>query len=138
MSVEMTGSIVGGGNKTHVASVKFELNEQAFKTMNERMKKGVWAMAYGVRERAMFRAPVLTGALYNTIRVEPMTEDGIEIAAGGLFGTGFDGITRMVSYAYTREMSNNKHPDKAHYMEFGLRDVLESDYQQTYFKGVAQ
>lgn len=138
MSIEITGSIVGGGNKTQVASVKFDLNEQAFKTMDKRMRDGVWAMAYGVRERAMFRAPVLTGTLYNTIRVEPMTADGIEIAAGGEFGTGFDGITRMVSYAYVREMTNFKHPDRAHYMEHGLRDVLESDYQTKYFKGVAQ
>lgn len=136
MSVRIAGSMLGGGETSKVASAKLELDGQAFSRISERMQKGLIAMAYGVRERAMFRAPVLTGTLYNTIRVEPPTDDGVEIAAGGKFGTGMDGKTRYVGYAYVREKSNFAHPEKAHYMENALQDVFDSDYQHQYFKGV--
>ena len=133
----VTGSFVRGGSQNTVAAVRFDLDEATMAKMNKRMRDGIWAMAYGVRERAMFRAPVVTGTLYNTIRVEDWTDDGIEIAAGGKFGTGMDGKTRYVGYAYKREKGPNRHKETEHYMEYGLADIMESDWQNTYFKGVA-
>lgn len=139
----MTADNKGGGV---IASIDFEWDTRKIKNWEQNFINGLYDMAWDIRNKALFKAPYVTGALRNSIRVERVDqEDGIDIIAGGKasvmdnadFTRGNPG-TRFVDYAWKREQGPNKNPATEHYMENSLSEVMSGDWQQHYFKGVTQ
>lgn len=114
-----------------VASVSFKFSNQALATMETRIKEGMFKMGYDMAKKARRNAPVLTGALRNSIRVET---DGniVYVKAGGNVGG------HRIDYALKREYSNRKHPDTIHYMKRAQEEIMEPGFMTKYFKGVTK
>lgn len=91
----------------------------------------MFKMAYDIEGEATMRAPVLTSALKNSIRVE---ENGIYvfIKAGGVVATGNRGA-KFVDYAEKREQGPNRDPSTEHYMENAMKEIMSGDFLKTYF-----
>lgn len=127
-------------DRTVKASVTFNWDEAKLEKVRTKFLAGVVDMALEIRRKALKKAPYVTGALRNSIRTENMSEDGIDIIAGGtsapIFAPNksFAG-NRMVDYADIRERGPNRNPTTEHYMENSLNEVMAGDWQR-YFKGV--
>ena len=133
--------IDSGDNRTVTAGVTFTWNEAKLARMHTKFMAGIVDMAMDIRNKAVNRAPYVTGALRNSIRPENMSKDGIDIIAGGISAPvfapnkGFKG-NRFVDYADLRERGPNRNPATEHYMQRSLEEVMAGDWQQRYFKGV--
>ncbi len=115
------------------ATVKFAWDNARVNNLRTGVYKGILKMAFDIQERAMDRAPVLTGDLRSSIRTEAKDSGAsVDIIAGGTIGKS-TGI--VVDYAEVREFSNNLHPDTVHYMQNALKDVTSGDYIKKYFGG---
>lgn len=136
--IQLTDS---GENRTVVAGVDFTWDKMKLKSMRTKFMAGIVDMAMDIRNKAINRAPYVTGALRNSIRPENMSEDGIDIIAGGISSPifaankSFKG-NRFVNYADIRERGPNRNPATEHYMQRSLEEVMAGDWQQRYFKGV--
>lgn len=130
-----------GENRTVVAGVSFTWDRTKLESMHDKFLAGIVDMAMDIRNKAINRAPYVTGALRNSIRTENMSEDGIDIIAGGIsspifaMNKSFKG-NRFVNYADIRERGPNRNPATEHYMQRSLEEVMAGDWQQRYFKGV--
>ena len=130
-----------GENRTVVAGVSFTWDRTKLESMHDKFLAGIVDMAMDIRNKAINRAPYVTGALRNSIRTENMSEDGIDIIAGGIsspifaMNKSFKG-DRFVNYADIRERGPNRNPATEHYMQRSLEEVMAGDWQQRYFKGV--
>lgn len=113
--------------------VKVKLDMGTVDKMDRRAVMGVFQAGADIASRARLRAPYLTGALSNSIRVSQVGNGDVEVIAGGVFGT------RAVDYAMIRENGPNRNPATEHYMENATKDILLApNFQQHYFGSVAE
>lgn len=121
-----------------VASVKLKWNKSAINAINKAYRNRVWAMGYDIAAAARGHAPVVTGALRNSIRVEELNDQsGIQIIAGGAMSIGtVTPIVRFVNYAAKREIGPNRDPATEHYMEQAQNDIIKGNWVEKYFHGL--
>lgn len=112
-----------------VASVSFKLDNKTLAEIPQRAREGLFAMGYDIAAQARRNAPVVTGALRNSIRVEAESYD-IYIRAGGTVIN-----NKRIDYAMKREKGPNRNPATEHYMENAKRMIMTGDYMQKYFGG---
>lgn len=112
-------------------SVKLKWNNQAISLINKNAVSGLFKMGYDIASQARQRAPYITGALRNTIRVQETTENTVEVIAGGSYGG------KKVDYAWIREQGPNKNSATEHYMENSARSIMSGDYMKKYFGDIA-
>jgi len=103
-----------------MAGIKWQVNPQLI--YDKRFKQGVIMMMSDVERKAMARAPVLTGALRNSARLQDSDK-----SVAVIFGS-----TR-VPYAYIRHEVNYKHPSTVQYLAKAAQEVANSDIGR-YFK----
>lgn len=122
-----------------VSSINLKWNEKAIKQYNLNAQKAIFAMGYEIAASARAIAPVVTGALRNSIRVEELQdESGIRVIAGGASSKGSNKIVRFIDYAAKREMGPNRNPATEHYMQKAQQIVMGRDWVKKFFKGVTQ
>lgn len=136
-----------------VSNVTIEWNKPRIKGYQQRFIAGVLKMGFDIRNKAIGRAPYVTGALKNSIRVsQDRADEGIiEIIAGGVSApmetlvNTFSGAprkvasgARFVNYADKRERGPNRNPATEHYMQNSLNDVMQGDWRENYFGGVTK
>lgn len=109
---------------------KFTWNRNKLNRTTTNTKKATLALAYAISNQAMRGAPVLTGALINSIRVTDDANNIIYVKAGGSFSG------KSVPYAKRREYENNLHPDKKYYMKKAF--AWGNENYQKYFRGITQ
>lgn len=114
-------------NNGIVVETALNWNNLAIKDMEKSAQLGLFRLGYAIAGKARSNAPVLTGALRNSIRVE---EDGYDVfirAGGTVVGN------KTIDYAYKREMENRLHPNTTHYMKRAHDSEMAGDWQR-YFK----
>ena len=112
------------------STVHIKWNDSAISLANKNAVRGLFKLGYDIADRARIRAPYLTGALCNTIRVRTLSEETVEVVAGGSFG-GY-----KVDYAWIREQGPNRNPATEHYMENSAKDIMSGDYMTKYFGNI--
>lgn len=112
-----------------VASVSFKLDNKTLAEIPQKAREGLFAMGYDIAAQARRNAPVVTGALRNSIRVEAEAYD-VYIRAGGTVVN-----NKRIDYAMKREQGPNRNPATEHYMENAKRMIMTGDYMQKYFGG---
>lgn len=115
-----------------VASVSFKLDNKTLAEIPQRAREGIFAMGYDIAAQARRNAPVVTGALRNSIRVEAEAYD-VYIRAGGTVVN-----NKRIDYAMKREQGPNRNPATEHYMENAKRMIMTGDYMQKYFGGITK
>lgn len=110
-----------------VASVKLEWDNRAISLINNKAVKGLFRMGFDIAAQARRNAPYVTGALRNTIRVNEVGTDVVEVIAGGTFGG------KKVDYAWIREQGPNRNPATEHYMENAKNSIMVGNYMKKYF-----
>lgn len=118
-------------SKHEVISVSFKFSDQALKTMDKKIKEGMFAMGMDMARLARRNAPVKSSALRNSIRVE--TDGNIVYVKAGGFING-----HHIAYALRREYENNLHPEKKFYMKRAQEEIMREGFMTKYFKGVTQ
>lgn len=109
-------------------SVKITFDSKAISLINKNAVSGLFKMGFDIASAARQRAPYLTGALRNTIRVvENTNENTVEVKAGGDYGG------KRVDYAWIREQGPNRNPATEHYMENSANQIISGDYLTKYF-----
>lgn len=109
-------------------SYSFKLDHAKLNKVQNNVMAGVKKMGWDIASQAQRNAPVLTGTLVNSIRVEDTSKTTVEVIAGGKYGG------RNVPYALLRENVNRSHPSTTHYLERAFKSITK-DWQK-YFKGV--
>lgn len=114
------------------ATYTFKLNHATVGKVEKNAVLGLSQMAYDINNRAKSKAPVLTGALVLSIRVDESDKQNgtFYVLAGGTAG-GSD-----VPYARRREFENPKHPNTTHYMQNSFNEVTKN--YANYFKGITK
>ena len=115
-----------------VVSASFKLDNQKFSQMGQRMREGLFAMGFDVAAQARRNAPVITGALRNSIRTEA-DDDAVYVRAGGTVVR-----NKRIDYAMKREQGPNRNPATEHYMENAYKLICSGDYMTKYFGGITQ
>lgn len=108
-------------------TVKLTWNNGKLNELQRKTNEGLLSMGFDIASRARFNAPVLTGALRNSIRTTVEGETVYVLAGGG-----------RVPYARRREYENRLHPETRHYMERAFDSVLSSDWKTKYFGDLAK
>lgn len=126
-------------------TTKLTWNKKTLASLDQFMIEGLFSMAYDIAAQARRRAPVVTSALRNSIRVE---EDGqtVYIKSGGILSSGVirtgsrkgTTITRNVDYALKREQGPNRNPATEHYMENAKKAIMTGNYMTKYFGGITK
>lgn len=109
------------------SSATFKWNEPVLKQVKASFTRGMLRMGYAAARQARANAPVLTGALRNSIRTTVDNNDNVYVIAGGT-----NGIYK-VPYALLREYENRKHPETKMYMHRAFESVQRGDISQ-YFR----
>lgn len=109
------------------ASVTLKWDSSVLNLMNTKAVKGIFQMGFDIAAQARRNAPYVTGALRNTIRVKDVSENTVEVIAGGTYGG------KKVDYAWKREQGPNRNPATEHYMENAKNSVMVGDYMKKYF-----
>lgn len=109
-------------------SVKVTWDNQAIGSIENKTVRGLFGLGFDIAARARVNAPYLTGALRNSIRVQQVDNNTVEVIAGG----------GRVPYAWRREHENNLHPDRKHYMENAQKSIMTGDYMQKYFGDITK
>ncbi len=125
---------------SQTTTVKFTWNQQALASLQRNALLGMFRMGYDIGAQARANAPVVSGALRNSIRVE---EDGntIYIRAGGIISAGSVSgrrFARYIDYAEKREQGPNRNPATEHYMENARISTMSGDYMKKYFGGITK
>lgn len=110
-------------------STSFRWNQRKLEAVRNQITAGLLRMGSSVASRARANAPVLSGALRNSIRVTADGDDAVYVLAGGAVGG------KNVKYALRREFENKKNPQTTHYMGRAYESVARGDIKQ-YFKGI--
>ena len=110
-----------------VVRVDLKWDNNAISLMNQKAVKGLFQMGFDIAAQARRNAPYLTGALRNTIRVQEVDNNTIEVIAGGTYGG------KKVDYAWIREQGPNRNPATEHYMENAQKSIMVGNYMQKYF-----
>ena len=113
-------------------SVKLTWNKNSLSLIDQKTMKGLFTLGYDIAAQARKNAPYQTGALRNTIRVQEVGSNTIEVIAGGSYGG------HSVPYAWIREQENKKNPDRAHYMEKAKDFIMTGNYMQKYFGDITK
>ena len=108
-------------------SVELKWDDSLLNLIDTRAVKGLFRMGFDIAAQARRNAPVVTGALRNTIRVRDTSENTVEVIAGGTYGG------KKVDYAWIREQGPNRNPATEHYMENAQNSVMVGDYMKKYF-----
>lgn len=109
------------------ASITLKWDNSVLNLMNTKAVNGLVRMGFDIASQARRNAPVVTGALRNTIRVQDTSENTVEVIAGGTYGG------KKVDYAWKREQGPNRNPATEHYMENAKNSVMVGDYMKKYF-----
>lgn len=109
------------------ASVTVKWDNSVLGLMNTKAVNGLVRMGFDIASQARRNAPYVTGALRNTIRVKDVSENTVEVIAGGTYGG------KKVDYAWIREQGPNRNPATEHYMENAKNSVMVGDYMKKYF-----
>lgn len=112
-------------------SVDLKWDNQAISLMNTKAVKGLFRMGFDIANQARVNAPYVTGALRNTIRVQEVDNNTIEVRAGGTWAG------KKVDYAWIREQGPNRNPATEHYMENAKNFIMTGNYMQKYFGDIA-
>lgn len=131
-----------------VAGVDFQWNKRKIKGYEQKFIQGLINMGFDIRNKAVGKAPWVTGALRNSIRLDhtqAFNNGIVEVIAGGISAPmdsrdkrlTFKGH-RFVDYAWKREKGPNRRPETEHYMEHSLDEVMRSNWEQIYFGGVTK
>ena len=115
-----------------VVQTAIKLDQYKLAQMKPRALEGLFALGYDIAAQARRNAPVVTGALRNSIRLE---EDGetIYIRAGGTVIN-----NKRIDYAMKREQGPNRNPATEHYMANAQRAIMTGDYLTKYFGDILQ
>lgn len=118
-----------------VKSVDISWNHRELTRINNNVMRNLFKMAFQIGNQARANAPVVTGALRNSIRIETNGNEiwiiaGGESANGTMPGTG-QRITRFVDYAAKVE----RHSSSPHYMQRAQEQIMSGDWVAKYFKG---
>ena len=108
-------------------NVTLQWDNSVLNLMNTKAVRGLFHMGFDIAAQARRNAPVVTGALRNTIRVQDTSENTVEVIAGGTYGG------KKVDYAWKREQGPNRNPATEHYMENAKNSVMVGDYMKKYF-----
>lgn len=113
-----------------VVSTAIKLDDYKLAQLKPRALQGLFRLGYDIAAQARRNAPVVTGALRNSIRLE---EDGetIYIRAGGTVVN-----NKRIDYAMKREQGPNRNPATEHYMANAQRAIMSGDYLREYFGGL--
>lgn len=107
-------------------SVTFTWNQQVLDKLKTSVVARMLSMGYKIQNTAKGKAPYLTGALVNSIRIDTSKDNTVYVIAGGkIYG-------RSVPYAKRREYENHAHPSTRYYMRDSFRDTTRN--YQTFFK----
>lgn len=109
---------------------KFSWNHRAISRVKNNANSDTLSLAFAISGQAMRGAPVLTGALVNSIRVTDDHAGTIFVVAGGKVGG------KNIPYAKKREYQNKAHPEKRFYMKKAFQ--WGQDNFQRYFQGVTK
>lgn len=112
------------------ASYVFSWNQARISQLKQDVNKAMVTAAIDVSNDAKRGAPVDTGALVNSIRVDTDKADEVYVLAGGKVGG------KSVPYAKFREYNNRKNPQTKFYMSRAFAS-LKDNYLK-YFKGIAK
>lgn len=112
---------------TTATSVKIKWDNSKINLINKNAVGGLFKMGFDIAAQARQRAPYLTGALRNTIRVNETSDNTVEVIAGGSYGG------KKVDYAWIREQGPNKNPATEHYMENSAKSIMSGNYMKKYF-----
>lgn len=125
--------------KSIVKSVKLKWNKTAEQQINRARIDATFNLGYDIAAKARANAPVVSGALRNSIRVETIAGDkGIQVIAGGASSKIANGIVRFVNYAAKRERGPNRNPATEHYMENAMKETLKGDWIKKYYGHITQ
>ena len=125
--------------KNVVKSVQLKWNKTAEQQISRARIDATFNLGYDIAAKARENAPVVSGALRNSIRVEPIAADkGIQVIAGGASSRIANGIVRFVNYAAKRERGPNRNPATEHYMENAMKDILKGDWIKKYYGHITQ
>lgn len=106
----------------------FKWNQAVLNQVRSAFTQGMVKMGYAIANQARANAPVLSGALRNSIRTTLDGKDDVYVIAGGHAGS------YTVPYAKRREYENNAHPSKRMYMHKAFNKIKSGDISQ-YFRG---
>lgn len=116
----------------NTANVKLTWDNKAISLINENAVSGLFKMGYDIASIARQRAPYVTGALRNTIRVQETNDNTVEVIAGGTYGG------KKVDYAWIREQGPNRNPATEHYMANSAQIIMSGDYMTKYFGDITK
>lgn len=111
----------------NLVSVKVSWDDSKISLANRNAVQGLFRMGFDMASQARRNAPYLTGALRSTIRVQPTTDNEVEVIAGGNYSG------KVVNYAWIREQGPNRNPATEHYMENAQKQIMSGDYLKKYF-----
>lgn len=112
-------------------SVRVSWNTKNIKKIEKNGSKGLARLGFAIASNARARAPYLTGALSNSIRVQVVDGNSVDVVAGGSFGG------KAIRYAWQREQGPNRNPATEHYMERAMNDVMGANPVAKFFGGLA-
>lgn len=110
-----------------MSKVSIKINQSAFKKMQKNFKTDTFKLAGDIAELAHDSAPVLTGDLAGSIRVQDKSDNVILVIAGGRHKN------YSVPYALKQEYENKR---KSRYMRNSLRNTLRGNWVQEYYGDV--
>lgn len=116
-------------------SVKVKWNSTAINLMQAKAVQGLFRLGTDIANQARRNAPYKTGALSNSIRVEP-NGAVVEVIAGGKTGG------KNIPYAAIQEFGGTagRHHSVTiigkHYMERATKFVMSGNYLKKYFGGI--
>lgn len=114
------------------STVQIKWSQPALNAINRRTIEGLFRMGFDIASQARRNAPYVTGALRSTIRVQEVSENTLDVRAGGSFGG------RKVNYAWIREQGPNRNPATEHYMENAQKSIMTGDYMKKYFGDITR
>ena len=120
-----------------VVKVRLHIDKSRIGKMQQKAIDGLFALGFDIASQARANAPYVSGALRNSIRVEPDGED-VLVKAGGTVAPLSGGGSKMINYAYKREIGPNRFHSTEHYMENAQKQIMSGDYLKEYFGDIAK
>ena len=112
--------------------VKMTWYQNEINQIRRNFMRGMVKMGNAMHNQAKVNAPVLSGALRNSIRVDATSSPNtVWVRAGGQVGA------YNVPYARRREFENNKHPSTKYYMTRAYNRIVTGNINQ-YFKEIVK
>lgn len=110
-----------------MASSKFTWNQATLSRVERNVQLGMLKLAYKIGSEAQRGAPVLTGAMVNSMRVTDDHNGQLYILIGGRFAG------KNIPYAKRQEYENKRHP---YFMKNAF--AWGTEHWPEYFKGVTK